>query len=239
MRRAWWSSSCIVAAAAACGDNANAGVPLSFASCGTRAPSAFECATLVVPADWSDPAGQTIALRVVRAAARDPAHRIGVLSFNFGGPGAPTIAPITREYPHHPIMSMYDLTQNFDFVAMDWRGVGQSMPALSCLDASTAMQLATETFLPRSDAEWTQLFQLVADAGAGCTANVGNASLVHVDTASAARDLDALRSGLGEDTLNLWVVSYGSRLGAMYALLFPDHVPPIASDAPLVPVPDF
>src|SRR4249920_3825525 len=46
-----------------------------------------QCGTLRVPADWSHPNGPKINVAVARRPADDPAHRIGTLFFNLGGPG--------------------------------------------------------------------------------------------------------------------------------------------------------
>ena len=42
-----------------------------------------------VPYDYADPQGRTFRLHLVRLPASDPAHKIGTLFVNFGGPGAP------------------------------------------------------------------------------------------------------------------------------------------------------
>ncbi len=176
----------------------------------------------------------------MRAPAQDPAHRIGVLTFNFGGPGEPTLAPLAHIYPVLPFATNIDLTQQFDFVFMDWRGVATTTPALSCLDLETRGELSIQTFDPPSSAEWTQYFDLVAAVGSGCSANPSNAPLLaHQDTESAARDLDALRAALGEAQMNYWGVSYGTRLGEMYAELFPHRVRAVALDSPVEPDPQF
>src|SRR5438094_10455367 len=47
----------------------------------------FQCATAAVPLDYGRPHGQTISLALVRLPASDPAHRIGSLFLNPGGPG--------------------------------------------------------------------------------------------------------------------------------------------------------
>jgi pimeloyl-ACP methyl ester carboxylesterase len=238
-----------VIALAACGDNSAPHTPdasgadlLKFSPCQQGSGSAamtFECATLVVPADYSAPDGATISLPVIRAPARMPSQRIGALSFNFGGPGGATQQPIVEEYPNQPIASATMLADYFDFVLIDWRGVATTTPQITCLTSDTGPRLAAERFAPASDSDWAAMFQLVDDVSAGCTANTANAPLLaHQDSESAARDLDALRAGLGEDKLNLWVVSYGTRLGAMYSNLFPDRVRAIVLDSPMNPVPD-
>jgi hypothetical protein len=47
----------------------------------------FECGTVQVPLDYDSPNGATISLALVRLPATDPAHRIGSLFLNPGGPG--------------------------------------------------------------------------------------------------------------------------------------------------------
>lgn len=226
-------------ALAACGDDIRIHPPaaklLEFSPC----TSAFECAALTVPADWSDPTGRTISFQVMRAPARIPSQRIGAITFNFGGPGGSTENPIARTYPDQPIASSVALADYFDFVLIDWRGVATTTPLLRCYDATLSQRLSRQRFAPATDADWDALFQLTTDLAAGCQANPDDAPLLeHQDSESAARDLDALRAGLGEDQLNLWMVSYGTRLGAMYATLFPDRVRAVVLDSPMAPVPE-
>ena len=59
---------------------------LSWQGCGT-APG-VQCTTARVPLDYDRPGGRTTTLFVARSPATDPAHRIGSLFVNFGGPGA-------------------------------------------------------------------------------------------------------------------------------------------------------
>jgi len=234
----------LLVALAACGDNVQPAAPdapgltatLQFHSCN----NGFECATLVVPADYNAPDGATLSLPVLRAKARNPDLRIGAITFNFGGPGGSTMGPIAQNYPNGPLATQMDLTQYFDYVLIDWRGVATTVPKLTCYDASTQPRMVAQRWAPANDSDWAALFQLGTDLAAGCQANTFNAPLLlHQDSESAARDLDALRAGLGEDKLNMWVVSYGTRLGAMYATLFPDHAGAIVLDSPMAPDPDF
>src|SRR5215217_4327678 len=48
-----------------------------------------ECGELVVPLNYREPQGATIALAVARVPATDPAGRLGSLFLNPGGPGQP------------------------------------------------------------------------------------------------------------------------------------------------------
>ena len=204
--------------------------------------SPLTCATLVVPADWSVPDGPTISLSVVRAPARVPSERIGALTFNFGGPGGPTLEPLASSYPMQPIVSSTDLDEA---VRLRWSLTGgasaTTAPALSCYDRTTAPQLGGASVRAAHRHRLDRVVPAVVGRfGPGAAANAANAPLlVHIDTESAARDFDALRAGLGEATLNMWDVSYGTRLGAMYATLFPDRVRAIALDSPVTPAPAF
>ena len=55
---------------------------------------------------------------------------------------------------------------------------------------------------------------------AACVKNTGPV-LAFVDTRSSARDMDILRAALNEKKLNYMGFSYGTKLGATYAGLFP------------------
>jgi pimeloyl-ACP methyl ester carboxylesterase len=56
----------------------------------------------------------------------------------------------------------------------------------------------------------------------------------HVDTASAARDIDRVRRALGDDRINYLGLSYGVQLGTQYAELFPSRIRTMALDGVLV-----
>ena len=87
------------------------------------------------------------------------------------------------------------------------------------------------------DAGWEAL---VAEAQARpdtCTADT-LALEPHVGTNSAARDLDVLRDALGDDQLSYVGFSYGTRLGATYAELFPERVRALVLDGAVKPTDD-
>ena len=65
--------------------------------------------------------------------------------------------------------------------------------------------------------------------GRGCAALSGDLA-AHVTTIEAARDMDVLRAALGESELDYFGASYGTKLGATYADLFPDRVGQLVLD---------
>src|SRR5689334_117530 len=77
---------------------ATAAPALSWHDCG----NGFECATAPVPLDYDDPSGPTIDIAVIRHPATDPAHRIGSLFFNPGGPGDAGTQALPPYYSYFP-----------------------------------------------------------------------------------------------------------------------------------------
>jgi pimeloyl-ACP methyl ester carboxylesterase len=186
---------------------------LDWTGCG-----GFDCATLEVPVDYDDPSGATIELAVLRAPARDPDRRVGSLVVNPGGPGVPgtDYAEAADRVFREPLL------RAFDVVGFDPRGTGDSAP-LDCLtDAELDRYLASDP-VPDDPGEEATYARLVRDFGAGCVERSGEL-VGHVTTVEAARDIDVLRAALGESELAYFGASYGTKLGATYAELFPDRV---------------
>ncbi len=187
---------------------------LTWELCGER----FECATLEVPIDYKDPGGQTIQLALLKDPADEPAHRVGSLIVNPGGPGVPGTS-----YAENASAAFGGvIRKDFDIVGFDPRGTGDSDP-VDCisdqeLDAFTAEDPDPDTPQEAADVEAGQeeFFQ-------GCVDN-SDSLIGHVTTVEAARDMDVLRAALGEATMLYIGASYGTQLGATYADLFPDKV---------------
>jgi pimeloyl-ACP methyl ester carboxylesterase len=190
----------------------------------------FQCAQLVVPFDYAQPDGRRFTLPVIKRPAADPAHRIGALVVNPGGPGGSGAAyalGAAREFPAAVLA-------RFDIVGFDPRGAGASQPALTC---ENGRQL--DTFFGTDDepADPAQLARVVAASkqfAARCERNSA-ALLPYVGTPNAARDLDVLRAALGESGLTYLGKSYGTYLGAWYAQLFPHRVRALVLDGAVDP----
>lgn len=63
----------------------------------------------------------------------------------------------------------------------------------------------------------------------------GDDVLAHVGTRDVVRDMDVLRAVLGDEKLSFLGVSYGTRLGAIYAETFPQNVRALVLDGALDP----
>ena len=178
----------------------------------------FLCATLTVPLDYRDEDGDTLDLALLKVPAADPDRRIGSLVVNPGGPGAPgtDYAAQAGAVFREPLLAAYDV------VGFDPRGTGDSDP-VDCLTDEELDQYVAEDPDPDTPAETTEYLRWVDAFGAGCAQRSGDLA-AHVTTVEAARDMDVLRAALGESTMTYFGASYGTKLGATYADLFPDKV---------------
>ena len=178
----------------------------------------FLCATLTVPLDYRHPGGDTIDLALLKVPANDPDARIGSLVVNPGGPGAPgtQYAAQAAQVFGQPILDRYDV------VGFDPRGTGGSDPVDCLSDAQLDDYIAMDPD-PDTAAERSSYLGWVSTLGRGCVDRSGDLA-AHVTTVEAARDMDVLRAALGESTMTYFGASYGTKLGATYADLFPDEV---------------
>ncbi|GAA1134518.1 alpha/beta hydrolase [Nocardioides aquiterrae] len=174
------------------------------------------CATLTVPLDYHHPDGDTLDLALLKVPATG--DRIGSLVVNPGGPGAPG-----TDYAANASSVFRDpITRAFDVVGFDPRGTGDSDP-VDCLTDDELDQYVAEDPDPDTAAEAAQYLHWVDAFGRGCPERSGELA-AHVTTVEAARDMDVLRAALGEAQLDYFGASYGTKLGATYADLFPDRV---------------
>ncbi|MEU8435302.1 alpha/beta hydrolase [Streptomyces sp. NPDC029216] len=173
-------------------------------------PAAMRCATLAVPLDHADPAKGTTRIALAKIPAGAPSRggrRLGSLLLNYGGPGAPGIASLAAD----PAL-FAKLGERYDLIAFDPRGVGLSDP-VSCGGVQEA-----DAGEEGADAA-TQLAALREEARR-CERHSGRV-LPYIGTVHVAYDLDTIRRALGDEKLNYLGFSYGTRLGAVYAALFP------------------
>ncbi|BBZ15276.1 alpha/beta hydrolase [Mycobacterium branderi] len=192
---------------------------LAWRDCHTDKTSPrLQCATILVPLDWADPTSGAITLALNRIPAADPAHRIGVLITNPGGPGNSGVDDVAQEGAG-PGPELDIVSQRFDIIGLDPRGVAHSTP-VRC--PSPIHDPGLNTF-PDSEQTYALLVAANRRAGQQCSQRTGPL-IGHVDTISAARDIDAVRVALGESTVSLLGESYGTELFSTYLALFGQRV---------------
>jgi pimeloyl-ACP methyl ester carboxylesterase len=177
----------------------------------------YQCSSLLVPIDYADLSGGAFSLALLRYQALDQDRRIGSLVVNPGGPGS---SGVDYAYSAEYIVSP-EILERFDIVGFDPRGVGESA-AIKCLnDAETDASFAADP-KPDDEAEFALFISDARDYFAKCSENTEH--LTNYSTLNSARDLEILRSALGDEQLNFLGKSYGTYLGTLYAELFPESV---------------
>lgn len=201
---------------------------IDFGPCPEEFPSSLECATYTVPINWDEPDGEKFDLGLVRLPANsNSTKKIGSLFINPGGPGGEATTFIASLVSGvFPLPE--GLTNAFDLIGLDPRGVGLSNP-VQCDQKIWAERVS---WFPKTQEEYDALVNKNERYGESCRNRTGPL-VEHVDTISAAKDHEAVRIALGDEPLNMVGISYGSQLGAQYAALFPDNIRTLVLDGML------
>jgi len=189
----------------------------------------LQCSTVQVPLNYADPGGRkiTIALSMVPATA-PAAQRQGVMLVNPGGPGEPgrSMAAYVAQGVSPQVRADYDI------VGFDPRGVGGSVPALSCDPGF--FKGVRPNYVPASAAAEQVLINRAKAYAAGCQQRYGW-FLPYETTVNTARDMDQIRALFGVSQLTYYGFSYGTYLGQVYGTLFPDRVRRMVLDSTVDP----
>ncbi len=198
--------------------------PLEWSAC-----EPLECTTIMVPRDYSEPDGPMLEIAVARQPATDQANRIGSLVLNPGGPGGSGI-----DYLRSAVFTIpQEVQARFDLVSFDPRGVGASSAVDCDINYDDLAGLVPEG----DDAAWAMIVEEDQALIASCPGSALELA-PYVGTNNAARDLDQLRAAVGDEKLTYLGYSYGTRLGATYAELFPDNVRALVLDGGVLPTDD-
>ena len=216
-----------VAAASGSASGWGSGSALRWGPCPTPgSPDELQCASLDVPLDYAHPRGPTTTITVNRLPSTGP-NPIGSLLFDPGGPGGSGTELVFAESLGLGFFTKAT-REHFDLVGVDPRGVGLSSP----VRCDPALLNERVSLFPRNEAEFRRLVAHNHALGLSCRRLTGPL-LEHVDTVSAARDLEAVRRALGQGRLNYLGLSYGSQLGSTYASLYPHRFRTLALDGAL------
>ena len=188
----------------------------------------FRCSRLEVPLDYAQPDGRTIELAVVRLPRSGDGPRRSLV-LNPGGPGGSGV-----DYALVADSAISgDVRRRYDVVGFDPRGVQRSAP-VSCLTDAELDTFVSIDGSPDTSEEEQALQREWDRLGAGCI-DRRPAISAHVSTEETVRDLDVLRSALGDRRLTFLGKSYGSFLGTTYAERFPNRVGRLVLDGQVDP----
>ncbi|MGJ5892293.1 alpha/beta hydrolase [Streptomyces niveiscabiei] len=196
---------------------------LAWKSCGTTDHPTLQCASLKVPLDHDNPRGQRISLALTRVPHTAKTYQ-GPLLVNPGGPGGSglSLAGFVASTLPKNVAAQYDV------IGFDPRGVGKSTPALDCkpghFDPVRPDSVPVTEAIERANLARVQSF------AKACGTKYAKL-LPYIDTVSAVRDMDAIRTAVGAHRINYFGYSYGTYLGAVYAKLYPERVRRLVLDS--------
>ena len=184
------------------------------------------CGFLVVRADRSDPSSPTLRLAV--ATFKTPSSRPAPdpIIFLQGGPGG----RVLQDFAPLVIQHQLDLQTQFgnhDLIMIDQRGTGYSQPSLQCSEI-VALQFMTDLNVTPTQAVALQN-KAIADCYTRLTGQGINLS--DYTTLSDAADIHDLIHVLGYSQVDLYSVSYGTRLALEIMRSFPQHIRSVILDS--------
>lgn len=183
-----------------------------------RVEAPARCGRLPVPLNPQDPAGAAIELSVAVAPALAEQAAASPLVVLAGGPGDAATRFFAASRP-----AFADIRATRDIVLVDQRGTGASAP----------LRCANMDAWPMHEALAATVEATVA-AVRECRATLEWDSRWFT-TSAAVRDLELVRAALGYEAVNLYGISYGTRVAQHYQRRYPERVQAVILDGVLPP----
>jgi pimeloyl-ACP methyl ester carboxylesterase len=188
-----------------------------------------DCAMLSVPVNYAQPDGRHISLALDMIPATAPkSQQQGIMLVNPGGPGGDGL-PMAAEVAQGISPAV---AAEYDIVGFDPRGVGSSVPELSCDPGFFSG--VRPNYIPANPAAEQVLVNRAKTYATDCQQRFGWL-LPYMTTQNVARDMDAIRAAFGVSKINYYAFSYGTYIGQVYATLFPDRVRRMVLDSVVDP----
>ena len=184
---------------------------------------------LSVPVDYAKPDGDVAQIAMIRFKATG--QKIGSLVVNPGGPGESGVEAAASLAPTLP----QSVRERFDLVGFDPRGVANSTPAVWCNSDADNDRLRADPTVDYTPEGVAHIEKENKEFVQRCVDKMGKEFLANLGTANVAKDLDAIRAGLGDEKLTYLGYSYGTRIGALYAEAYPDKVRAMILDGAVDP----
>ena len=177
---------------------------------------AAECGALTVPENSAQPNGRQLHLAFARVPAISRRKHPDPLFVLAGGPG---MAATTFYATVAPVFGR--IHRDRDIILLDQRGTGGSNP-LNCPGGDETDYRATDN-------------DIAAEARSCLEKLSAKADVAQYTTSVAVNDLERLRQVLGYEHINMYGVSYGTRVAQQYLRRFPDHTRALILDGVVPP----
>jgi pimeloyl-ACP methyl ester carboxylesterase len=171
------------------------------------------CAVFRTPENPDAPGGRQLDLQVMIVPAIRPLPEPDPFVILVGGPGQAATVDALQVVP-----AFERIRRDRDILLVDQRGTGKLSPFDCEFAEEENLQEASELLLERQSRQLQDCLDTI------------DADPRYYTTDLAVHDLDAIRAWLGYDALNLWGVSYGTRVALMYLKYFPDKTRTVVID---------
>ena len=193
---------------------AQAGELVDFKVCNyqpadSKTSYAAECGVLVVPERWGVTESRLLAQPVVRIPARSHSSREAVFYLQ-GGPGQSNLSWAPPDW----------LLAEHDVIFVGYRGVDGSV-SLTCPQFTQAFKahVGEDLFSAAASADYKAAVKQCAAAHLAAGVDLAGYTIPNV-----IADLEAARTALGYDRINLLSESYGTRVAQIYAFMHPESL---------------
>lgn len=204
---------------------------LQEASCRFQIPRRVDvdCYTLRLPENHNEVTSETIRLKI--AILRHPSGNPepDPIIFLQGGPGGRTLdnLHLTFENRFRPLFAT-----NRDIIVFDQRGIGHSVPNLNC---STYQQTNIDLLDYEIDGNQLSKHEITAildNLLIECAERLAESyDLTAYNSIQNAADIETIRQAFGYEQVNLWGVSYGTRLALTAMRDFPNSFRRVVLDS--------
>ncbi|MCA0457534.1 MAG: alpha/beta hydrolase [Chloroflexi bacterium] len=183
-----------------------------------------ECGYLVVPEDRTQADSPTIKIATAIFRSENPDKSPYPLVYLEGGPGGSVLEYISLTFTDR----FGEFIKDRDVIVFDQRGVGRSQPALDCEEVNAAI-LDTLDQVMTTD----EVLKLSNDAIIACANRLRDdgVNLSAYNSVENAADINDMRIALGYDQLDLYGISYGTRLALTVMRDFPEALHSVIIDS--------
>lgn len=176
-----------------------------------------QCGYLVLPEDRARPQGNQVRLHTAIFSSSSPDPDPYPVIHLAGGPGSSSLEVARYLFA----VGLDEVLESHDLILFDQRGTGYSEPHLGCPERERLAQALLD-----GDLSEQQAGEAVVESFRQCRERLSaqGIDLSAYNSAASAADLDDLRRALGYEQLNLYGVSYGTRLALTLLRDYPQAV---------------
>ena len=219
------------------GDGTNS---VAWGTCAEKALAlaGAKCGYLSVPLNYKYPSGAKIKIAVSRIPHTSSAKNYrGIILTNPGGPGGSGLDLNLYLIAQLKADHLSAAAADYDWIGFDPRGVGSSLPALSCEPKYFSGD--RESYDPTSPAVLSYWLDRSKAYDQACKAKSATqrALLDNMTTIDSAKDMNSMREALvgPRGKMSYYGFSYGTYLGQVYATLYPHTLNQLILDSNVDP----